>query len=235
MGTQKGGTTALAHNISKHPDLYINSNTDPSKSEMHFFSKNWINGIDNYKSSFDYSKKLVGEKTPSLMYLSYTFPLIQQVNPYIKIIIILRNPAHRAYSHWKMIKENWGAKSFEEEIEEEIKYRYTQNKTPQTVSRHYIGRGFYYNQLIELFKWFPRHNILILLQEQILENMVEEYDKVFDFLNLNKINIDIKYNIIFETKNKEKINKDTYNKLIKLYRKDILKLEDLLNIKTNWL
>jgi hypothetical protein len=235
MGTQKGGTTALAHNISNHPDIYINPNTDPSKSEMHFFSKNWILGIDYYKTFFDYSKKVVGEKTPVLMYLPHTFPLIQQINPYIKIIIILRNPVHRAHSHWKMIKEKWGAKSFEEEIDDEIKYKLTQNKTAMTASRHYFQRGLYYEQLIELFKWFPRHNILILLQEEIIQNMHYEYNKVYKFLNLNKIKNDIEYNIVFETKNKDKIDINTYTKLINLYKENILKVEELLHIKTNWI
>jgi hypothetical protein len=235
MGAQKGGTTALAHNISKHPDIYINPDVDPLISEMRFFSVNWEKGIEYYKSFFDYSKKIVGEKTANYIYLPHTFPLIQQVNPYVKLIISLRNPATRAFSHWKMIKERWGAESFEEELENELKYYYTQNKTALTVSRHFIRRGFYYNQLIELFKWFPRHNILILLQEEILQNMNYEYNKVYKFLNLNEINEDIKYEIVFETKNKDKININTYNKLMKIYKEDILKVEKLLNIKTNWL
>jgi hypothetical protein len=65
--------------------------------------------------------------------------------------------------------------------------------------------------------------------------MSNEYEKVYDFLNLNKIKNDIKYNIVFETKNKDKININTYDKLMKIYKKDILKVEKLLNIKTNWL
>jgi hypothetical protein len=234
IGAQKGGTTALAHNISKHPDIYINPDVDPLVSEMRFFSVNWINGIEYYKSFFDYSKKVVGEKTANYIYLPHTFPLIQQVNPYVKLIITLRNPTTRAFSHWKMIKERWGAKSFEEELEEELKYNYMQNKTINTAGKHFIRRGFYYNQLVELFKWFPRHNILILLQEEILQNMQYEYNKVYRFLNLDDIN-DAKYEIVFETKNKDKMNINTYNKLMGIYTEDILKVEKLLNIKTNWL
>ena len=67
---------------------YIDNNKDPRKSEIHFFDIYWKKGIDFYKKKFDYSKKIVGEKTPDLMYLTYTFPLIQSVNPYIKIIIV---------------------------------------------------------------------------------------------------------------------------------------------------
>jgi len=106
MGVQRGGTTSLAINISKHPDIYIDPNKEPSLGEVHFFDINWKKGIEWYKSQFDYNYKLVGEKTPSLIYLPSTFPLIQSVNPQVKIILILRNPVERAYSAWKLNKKN---------------------------------------------------------------------------------------------------------------------------------
>ena len=234
MGTQKGGTTALAHNISKHPDIYINPDENPNKSEMHFFSKNWQYGINYYKSFFDYNKKIVGEKTPIYMYIPSIYPLIQQINPYVKLIITLRNPANRAFSQYKMNLEKWGNdEPFEEQIENELKIFQFQNKNLYTSQKHYINRGFYYEQLVELFKWFPRHNILILLQEEIKQNMTNEYNKVYKFLNLEPI-FDQKYDIVYESKNKDEIKIDTYNKLINIYKEDILKLENLLNIKTNW-
>ena len=234
MGVQKGGTTALAHNISKHPDIYINPDESPYKSEMRFFSTNWTYGINYYKSFFDYSKKLVGEKTPIYIYLPHTFPLIQQINPYVKLIITLRNPVNRAYSHYKMYNEKWGSGlTFEEEIENELKLITLQNKSIYNADKHFINRGFYYNQLVELFKWFPRHNILILLQEEILKDMEKEYNKVYNFLNIDQLN-NQNYSIVFDAKNKDIIHTDTYNRLMNIFKEDILKLEELLNIKTNW-
>ena len=233
MGTQKGGTTALAINISKHPDIYIDSYKDPRKSEIHFFDIYWYKGLDYYKKKFDYSKKLVGEKTPDLMYLSHTFPLIQSINPYIKIIIILRNPIHRAYSHWKLIKKYFGEKrTFEDAIDDELKNRLKENKTFYTAQYHYLQRGLYYHQIKELLKWFPRQNILILFSEHVLQDMNSQYNKVYEFLNLKKM--DLNYEKVFESEDKSEINESLYNQLTKFYKKDVKKLSKLLDFKLNW-
>ena len=234
MGTQKGGTTALSLNISKHPDIFIDNDPDPRKSEIHFFDIYWTKGIEFYKKKFNYSKKVVGEKTPDLMYLTYTFPLIQSVNPYIKIIIILRNPIYRAYSSWKLVTKYFGEnRSFEDAINDELENKLTENKTFYTAQTHYLQRGLYFNQLTELFKWFPKHNILILISETVKNNMVDEYNKVYDFLNLK--HHDIKYELAFESDDKSQIDSTLYNKLIKFYQSDVNNLEKMLKMKTDWL
>jgi len=231
IGAQKAGTTALSLNIGLHPDIYINRNKDPRKSEVHFFDIYWKRGIDYYKKQFDYSKKMVGEKTPDLLYLTYTFPLIQSVNPYVKLIIILRNPIERAYSSWKLAKEYFNeTNSFENAIQNELESK--QNITFYTAIKHYLQRGLYYKQINELFKWFPRFNILILLSEDVKNNMEKEYNKVYEFLNLK--NIKVNYNLEFESKDKSKIEPELYKKLILYYKDDVKNLEKLLNIKTNW-
>jgi hypothetical protein len=233
IGAQKSGTTALSLNISKHPDIFIDNNKDPRLSEIHFFDIYWKKGIEFYKKKFNYSKKIVGEKTPEILYLSYTFPLIQSINPYIKLIIILRNPIYRAFSGWKLVSKYFGeTRSFDDAINDEIKNKLNENKTFYTAQTHYLQRGLYYQQIKELYKWFPKHNILILISEIVKQNMTAEYNKVYNFLNLK--NVDINYNLEFESDNKSEIDSKLYNKLIKFYSKDVQNLEKLLKIKTNW-
>jgi hypothetical protein len=233
LGTQKGGTTALAKNISNHPDIYIDKDDDPRKSEIHFFDINWKRGIDFYKKKFNYSKKMVGEKTPDLLYLTYTFPLIQSVNPYIKIIILLRNPIYRAYSSWKLVKKYFGeSRTFEKAINDELQYKLKENKTFFTAMTHYLQRGLYYKQIKELYKWFPKQNILILISENVKNNMEKYYNQVYEFLNLNTITT--KYNLIFESDDKTEIDVDLYNKLKEFYLDDYKKLCKLLKINPKW-
>lgn len=234
MGTQKGGTTALAQNIGKHPDIFLNMNPDPRVSEVHFFDLHWKRGIEWYKKQFDYSKKVVGDKTPDLMYLDYTFPLIQSVNPYVKIILILRNPVERAYSAWKMIKKYWDEKrTFEEAITQELDSKLDEeNKTFYTSQKQYLQRGLYYKQIKNILKWFSRDNLLVLISEKVKSNMKEEYNKVYSFLNLKPF--ETNYELEFVSNNKNNVNKILYNKLINFYKKDILMLEKFLKIKTGW-
>ena len=234
MGAQKCGTTALSLNIGKHPDIYLDSNPDPKISEIHFFDINWKKGIEWYKKKFDYSKKMVGEKTPDLMYLDYTFPYIQSVNPYIKIIIILRDPIERAYSAWKLMKKHFNeSRTFEEAIHDELNNPYDENITFYTSTIHYLKRGLYYMQIIKIMQWFSKDNILILISEDVKRNLNLEYNKVYSFLNLNAFEAD--YKLEFESNNKSLIDPKIYIKLIDFYKKDVKKLEKLLKIKTGWL
>jgi hypothetical protein len=234
IGVQKAGTTALSYNLSKHPDISLSGSPNPLISAKHYFDINWTLGLEKYKATFDYSKKLVGEVTASYLYLSYTFPYIQQINPFVKLIVCLRNPITRAYSNYMMIKSRvLFIGSFEDEINNEYNYRWEQNKTFNTSGRHFIQKGFYYNQLVELFKWFPRHNVLILLHEDIMKDIQKEYNKIFEFLNINKI--EIKFKKIFETKYDEKMSDEMQLKLKSIFVNDIKKTEKLIGIKTNWL
>jgi hypothetical protein len=233
MGTQKGGTTALALNIGKHPDIYLDPRPDPRISEVHFFDLHWKKGIEWYKKKFDYSKKLVGEKTPDLMYLDYTFPLIQSVNPYVKIILILRDPIKRAHSAWKMVKEFWNeSRSFEEAVNDELANKLTENKTFYTSQTHYLQRGLYYKQIKNILKWFPKEHLLVLISEKVKENMLHEYNKVYQFLNLPQYSTN--YKLEFSSNDKSTVDKKLYNKLINFYKKDVSQLEKFLKIKTNW-
>jgi len=231
MGAQKAGTTALSLNIGKHPDIYIDNNKNPALSEVHFFDINFKKGIEWYKKKFNYSKKMVGEKTPELMYLDWTFPLIQAVNPYVKLIIILRNPILRAYSAWKHAKKNFNeTRTFEDSIKE--KAPLNQNKTFYTSQFHYLQRGLYYQQIAELLKWFPKDNLLVLIQENVIKNMRREYNKVYNFLNLPDFNTS--YELEYVSEDKSTINPETYKKLIKYFKNDVDNLEKLLGIKIDW-
>ena len=237
LGSQKCGTTALSYAISNHPDIYIDPNKDPRKSEIHFFDIYWTKGIEWYKRKFNYNKKIVGEKTPDLIYLNYTFPLIQMVNPYIKIILILRNPIHRAFSEYKMLINLYPQedhKSFEEEINLELEnINKNKNNTFFTTAKDYLQRGLYYKQIKVLLNWFPMDNIIVLLTSDFEKNPLIECNKVYKFLNLKEQN-NVKSEKVFVSKDNTEINTKLYKKLIPFFKKDTEKLEKLLNIKTGW-
>jgi hypothetical protein len=239
IGAQRSGTTALSLNISKHPDLYINNNENPKISEVHFFDLNWQKGIEWYKKKLHSSNikyKCVGEKTPSLLNLPSTFPLIQSVNPYVKLIITLRNPVQRAYSAWKLNKKNGTEHlSFKKAISFELNYLKNQNQTFFTLSKQYLYRGLYFKHIKELLKWFPKQNIIILISEQVKKNSIQEYNKIFSFLNLKEINTLDYQQEVHASDNKNNINGTLYKKLMQYFKHDIIKLERLLQINTHWL
>ena len=244
-GVQKGGTTAAVRNLAKHPELFVytNPNPDPNKKEasndeIHFFDILWYKGIEWYKKHFDYRKKLVGDKNPDLMYLSECYPLIASVNPFIKMIFILRNPIDRAYSEYNMLKTKWGeTKSFEELVKEELEYRLDEPCNLFNSTSHMLQRGLYFKQIQKLLKYFPRENMIFLISEKVRTNMEEEYNKIYKFLGVKEL-----YGIVY-TEEYVSSSKSNYKKLIQpdIYKiikdffiSDILELEKFLSVKTDW-
>ena len=217
--------------MSLHNSIYLDGDTDPRKSEIHYFDLNWYKCNDWYKKHFDYKKPLVGDKTPDLFNLPSTFPLIQKINPFIKLILVLKDPIHRAYSAWKMMTDYFDeTRSFEDCIKEEKKIK---NKTFFNIVTQYLSRGLYYKPLKELERWFPKQNILILISESVDENPDKEYRKIYKFLNIEYVKRD--YLRVHVSKNTTKLDKKTYDSLKSYYEKDVLKLEKHIGKKLNWL
>ena len=71
------------------------------------------------------------------------------------------------------------------------------------------------------------------MEEEILKDKDKEFKKISNFLNVDYS----KFTEIIINDNRQdiKMKEYMYDKLINIYRDDILKLENLLNIKTNWI
>src|SRR5438270_7515149 len=104
-GTQKGGTSALASFLRQHPQICM-----PEKKELHFFDDE-----ENFRRRPSYrayhahfqprqDQRRCGEATPIYMYWDPAPVRIWEYNPEMKWIVILRDPAERAFSAWRMEK-----------------------------------------------------------------------------------------------------------------------------------
>jgi len=83
-----------------------------NRKEVHFFDNERIfiqRDIDYsaYQTFFSPSpsQHLLGEATPIYMYWYDAPRRIWQYNPAMKIIVVLRNPIERAFSHWNMERD----------------------------------------------------------------------------------------------------------------------------------
>ena len=103
-GTQKGGTSALDAYLREHPEICM-----ADVKEVHFFDteKHFAREAINYSKYHSFftpqkSHKILGEATPVYMYWPNAPQRLREYNPRMKLIILLRNPIERAYSHWNM-------------------------------------------------------------------------------------------------------------------------------------
>ncbi|MEN6309427.1 MAG: sulfotransferase domain-containing protein [Anaerohalosphaeraceae bacterium] len=236
-GVQKAGTTALFSYLNQHPEIYI-----PEQKELHFFDteeyfQNQSVDYSVYHRQFtpDSFQTMMGEVTPIYIYWSNSMKRIREYNPQIKVIVILRNPITRAYSHWNM-ETGRGADhvSFFEAITTE-KLRLSQARPLQHRVYSYVDRGFYVEQLRRVWSYFPVHRTLILRHEDLRNNPQAVMDRVFQFLGMaNPINIEPR----LERKGiySEPMTTEAWNYLRQLYEQEINQLEQMLKWNCgNWL
>jgi len=183
-GAQKGGTTALYDYLKEHPDICI-----PPKKELHYFDLNYYRGVKWYEKQFKGCKKneinAIGEASPFYMYLEEVPERIHALLPDVKLIFILRNPIDRAYSHyWHEVKLGYEYLSFEKAIEKEEE-RLAKGDLFSKQHYSYKDRGKYVIQLKRYRKYFPREQMLILVNEELRENPQYTMKKIFGFLGVD--------------------------------------------------
>ena len=196
IGVEKGGTTYLMKNLSKVKNVNMAMPNHHPGGEMHFLDSHMMKmhgSIKWLQSHFDYKSKLVGYKNPNLIYLDYTHYYLSKLNPYLKMILVLRNPIDRAYSEWHMfnketnyVKNTGNFKSFEESINDELNLRLNEIPTLESANFHHLQRGLYYKQIKNLLKYFPRDNLLILLNDD-LKNKERNISKNIEFIGMKNI------------------------------------------------
>lgn len=96
IGAPKAGTTWLHHNLAAHPRLYL-----PAHKEMHFFTSRLYRGLAWYAKQFEAAgDRIPGEITPGYMALDTPrIELIRSVMPDVRLVLLIRNPIDRAWSH----------------------------------------------------------------------------------------------------------------------------------------
>ena len=167
-GAQKSGTTALAAYLRQHPGIHL-----PETKELHFFDdekQTWpqpnLNKLNQHFLSAN-PDQLWGEATPISMYWDPAAERIWRYNQAMRLIVILRNPIERAYSHWAM-EHGRGEDPlpFCLALEQE-EARCRESLPLQHRVFSYVDRGFYSAQLRRLWRFFGKEQVLVLRQEDL--------------------------------------------------------------------
>ena len=206
VGAQKCGTSALAHFLSQHPEIGM-----ASPKEVHLFdgpsySSDWTpEEIDKrYASRFAHcaGARILGEATPSYMFLPGIGRDLQRYNPDLKLIVLLRDPVERAISHYYMEKGRgrerrplWFAL-----LREPFRLRRYRNGRVQgsvTLRYSYRTRGLYSLQLRNLYRFFDPDRVLIVRSRELLKRHDAVLRRVFSFLGVSE-NVRVTPEIVFK-------------------------------------
>lgn len=214
IGAAKSGTTSLHYYLSQHPDICMSAVKEP-----HFFANakdndasayqppekgkayhtKIIKDMDTYLSLFESDQHVIyrGEASPSYFFDSDAAQKMAEFNPGAKIIVLLREPVSRAFSHYNM-DFNTGIqpeKDFLKAIEND-----QLNPDKMWGGAHlYVELGLYYEQLKRYSTYFPAEQLLIIKFEDFSAAPLDAVKKVFEFLKLDINKID---NMELEPKNR---------------------------------
>jgi hypothetical protein len=183
-GAQKGGTCTLDAIFRKHPQIQM-----ARRKETHFFddeSRNWdapdYDKLDAYFAGSD--DRLRGEATPVTLYWRPAIRRVHQYNPDIKLILLLRNPVERAFSHWrKVFSSGRDAMPFSDAIRRG-RDRVQSQAEVEGLHRYfsYVERGLYGQQLAYLLDFFPRQQIHCEVSEEFFGDQAATLQRLAVFL-----------------------------------------------------
>ena len=171
IGVPRAGTTWLHELLAAHPDVYVPNR----RKEIHFFDKHYELGIHWYEGFFPSDEhasryQAIGEITARYFCCDHCAERISQVPSVRKLILILRNPVDRAYSHYGMrIREGLFSGSFEDFL----------SSHPDM-----IQMGFYSRALENYFSHFNKEQILLLIFEHAMADIPNTKGVIANFLGV---------------------------------------------------
>jgi GT2 family glycosyltransferase len=202
IGAQKAGTTALHHNLGKHPSIELVPNFrgrfqdwDNTK-ETAFFSGGGggygLATLDDYRALFNDNGRVQGEACPGYED-EKALAAIAEAIPEARLILICREPVARlesAYNHmmqWHGTNprlRNFGwwdpARSFDENLRREL-------ADPRRLGL--LRTGIYADSIARVLERFRREQLLVLVAEEYRRDPQGTYDRICDFLGVPSVRL----------------------------------------------
>lgn len=174
IGATRAGSTWLWRNLRSHPELYL-----PEQKELHYFNRRYHRNLGFYASKFAEAKgRLAGEITPAYSILPLDrIRLIHSIMPDLKLLLLLRDPIERAWSHALLhLLKKVAVRPYEDVRIEEF-YQHLQ-------SRKCRAKGDYLQILENWSRYFPSEQIYVGFFEDITGRPEQLLAEVFTHLNV---------------------------------------------------
>lgn len=241
-GAQKSGTTQLHLSLVRHPRCF-----GGATKELHYFSKRSELPLSWYRAQFPLARTVnrVGgiclESTPSYLPTPSALRMMAEVIPEAKLIVLLRDPVARAFSHYQHYKSRGlETRSFEEVVADSInqaEFAPTMGAAmPSGVEPllDFVHRGYYALQLEVLFDCYPREQALVIDSADLFRDTNSVCQEVFDFLGLEQYDVSPK-KVHNRGRYRARIAEETAELLREHYRPYDELLVELLDRRFQWM
>jgi hypothetical protein len=191
LGAMKSGTSSLHHYLVQQPGVI-----EPLRKEVHYFDLNFERGEAWYRAHFGREGEpgLNLDSSPYYLFHPAVPQRLHVVLPDAKLVVLLRDPVRRAYSHyWHERDKGRERLSFEDAIAAEAERLGNSDErlahgTLERSGEHqhfsYLARGRYAEQLDRWLAVFPRGQLLVLRFEDLAREPLATLNATLDFLGL---------------------------------------------------
>jgi len=185
VGAPRAGTTSMYEFLKRTPGVYMSAIKEP-----HYFSRfkpqymygNPIRDKKKYLSLFKDVKNevAIGEASTSYLWDSEACTEIHKVIPNARIVIMLRDPVKRSFSHYLMRVGGGQTLSFSDIIKLSL------NASSQDYYTSIIvNGGFYADQVKRYLDIFGHSKVKIIIFEEFIKNPKKIVNELLEFLEVN--------------------------------------------------
>lgn len=196
IGAARSGTTSIYHYLSGHSKIYV-----PAKKELDYFGvgdqgqvyngpdadmintriiKSWEEYLDHYNGHG--GELYSADISPWYLYSKKAATAIQEKSKDSKIIVILRDPVERAFSHYRLMRKLGLEK--ESSFWRGLKAEQSRMIEEWAFGWFYRDVGYYGEQLTRYFQLFEKDAIKVILFEDLQENPALVMEEIYKFLEI---------------------------------------------------
>ena len=177
VGAARAGTTSLARYLGAHPQAFI-----PWVKEVDFFDRedHYKRGVEWYRKQFsDFrGEKAIGDASPYYMFIPAAIPRMAALLPGARLIVLLRHPVDRAYSHY------WLRRSYKTE-KRDFRTAVTEESAGTARVPTYLAGSMYCAQLRHICEHYPRDALHIALFEDLMRDPRSVFADACRFLEID--------------------------------------------------
>jgi hypothetical protein len=208
VGAPRAGTTSMYAYLRETRGVFMSRMKEP----LYFASKNFpdrlfgikINVVRDkheYLKLYDNVKdeRAIGEASASYLWDNEAPKLIHDVIPKARIVVMLRNPVERAFSHYLMHLRDGSETN--RSFYDALKSDYDREKNNELAISHlYIGYGLYSEQVKRYLDIFGREQVKVIIFEEFVKDTKDTVRDVLEFLGIGNAaelpdNIEKAYNV----------------------------------------
>ncbi len=191
VGGPKCGTTAMASFLQSHPDIYISEPKEPNFFADDMPKMKFVDSMNDYLALYRKKSKykIICDASIFYMFSKIAIENIYKFNPDAKLLVMIRNPLEMVPSFHRQIlfTLDEDQERFYDALVLEKDRVNNQNVPKHCRSKkllEYSNIAKYGEQLNNIFEFFPRKNVKIILFDEFAKDNKLSYKEVLRFLDV---------------------------------------------------